>query len=129
MHPLAILVVWKFFDIGRSEVKKNEFSGKIPSPTTFRPGMLERWNSVFRAKWFLWEKIWPGEVFRRGSPQIKFGKKRQLIFLLKYPECLLQWRRLTSRTNGKEKCWRTKICMRKQFDKLTLMWRRQLSNG
>ena len=36
--------------------------------------MLERWNSVFRAKWFCWEVNRPGEVFRRVSGK-KSGQK------------------------------------------------------
>ena len=36
--------------------------------------MLERWNLVFRAKWFCWKEIGPGEAFRRGSRK-KFGQK------------------------------------------------------
>ena len=36
--------------------------------------MLERWNLVFRAKWFFWEVNRPGEAFRRGSRK-KSGQK------------------------------------------------------
>ena len=45
MHPLAILVVWKFPDFGRSEVEKKKigkFFEKILSHLSFTQGILER---------------------------------------------------------------------------------------
>ena len=62
MQSLKILVGGSFPFIGGPENEKKFLKNFeiFLSPTTFRPEMLERWNSVFRAKWVCWEEIRPG---------------------------------------------------------------------
>ena len=58
-HAFTCFTGWGVFSptLRAQITEKNFFENfwTFLSPTTFRPGMLERWNSVFRAKWFCWE--------------------------------------------------------------------------
>ena len=58
-HAFTCFTGWGVFSptLGAQITEKKFFENfwNFLSPTTFRPGMLERWNSVFRAKWFCWE--------------------------------------------------------------------------